>query len=141
MKPAKHHYMLARPGVEQMKEHIDELAATYYEQTKAQPPVPQIAMTMIQRKQDATYWLGLISYDEKEYTTAEEYFDRMTLKVFPKGPWTDGARYNLARTYEASGKTAEAIKIYESDESPQRFGNQLRARRRKAPAEKTADKQ
>ena len=44
------------------------------------------------------------------------------------GYWAHGTRYNLARTYEAQGKNAEAIKLYEADDSPQRDGNRLRAR-------------
>ena len=105
-----------------------ELAQTYEEENNRPAPVQKYIAAVFRRKQDATYWLGLISYDEKEYTAAEDYFERLTLKVWPIGPWTDGARYNLARTYEADGRAADAIKLYEADESPQRFGNRLRGR-------------
>jgi tetratricopeptide (TPR) repeat protein len=129
---AKHFYILARPGEDQMADHVRELVQTYEEENNRPAPVQKYIAAVFRRKQDATYWLGLISYDEKEYTAAEDYFERLTLKVWPTGPWTDGARYNLARTYEADGRAADAIKIYEADDSPQRFGNHLRARRLKA---------
>ena len=52
-----------------------------------------------------------------------------TLQANPNGPWTGGARYNLARTYEVLGDHANARAYYEQDKSPQRHGNLLRARR------------
>ena len=45
----------------------------------------------------------------------------------PGGPWTHAARYNLVRTYQASGRRPEAIKGYRADNtSPSRYGNLLR---------------
>jgi tetratricopeptide (TPR) repeat protein len=129
---AKHYYILSRPGDDQMADHVRELAEKYVEVNHQAPPVQKYAYTVLRRKQDATYWLGLISYDEKEFTAAEDYFQRLTLGVWPTGPWTDGARYNLARTYEADGRKDDAIKLYEADDSPQRHGNQFRARRLEA---------
>ena len=37
-------------------------------------------------------------------------------------------RNDLARTYEAQGKFADAIAMYEADTSPQRHGNRLRGK-------------
>jgi hypothetical protein len=51
-----------------------------------------------------------------------------TLDESPNSPWTDGARYNLARALEGKGLFAEARENYLLDESPQRHGNLLRAR-------------
>jgi tetratricopeptide (TPR) repeat protein len=62
-------------------------------------------------KQNATYWLGLVSYDLKNYDTAVQYFD-LVLKEQANGGWTSGARYNLGRTHEAAGRKAEAIATY-----------------------------
>ncbi len=124
---AKHFYMESRPGDGQMSDWVNELVADF-RQPNQKPPVERYAQAMLRRKQDATYWLGLISFDEKQFATAEEYFKTLTLEIWPHGPWTDGARYNLARTYEASGKTGEALSLYDSDDSPQRHGNRLRAR-------------
>jgi len=56
----------------------------------------------------------------------------MMLEAYPDGPWTNAARYNLARVREATGELPEAIKLYEQDKSPQRYGNRLRAQRLKS---------
>lgn len=79
-------------------------------------------------KQDASYWLGLIALERQDYETAIDYFSKRTLEAYPEGPWTNGAHYNLARAYEASGKADEAIETYREVDSPQRHGNLLRAR-------------
>ncbi|MCC7474709.1 MAG: hypothetical protein IT425_04895 [Pirellulales bacterium] len=89
-------------------------------------------------KLHATYWLGLLSFDEGKPAVAANWLSRPELAA--KGsPWLHGARYNLARALEAEGKLDEAIAILEKDESPQRHGNQLRAAQLKSrrPAEKT----
>jgi len=64
-------------------------------------------------KQNASYWAGLVSYQRAEYRAAIDYFKTRTLEVAPNGPWTAGAQYNLARTYEASGETDWAVLQYE----------------------------
>jgi len=79
-------------------------------------------------KGDASYWLGLLSYDLGKYKVAKNWLAELTLAASPNGPWTAGARYNLARTLEALGDLPAAIKLLESDDSPQRHGNLLRAR-------------
>jgi hypothetical protein len=97
---------------------------------------PQQRLFMPRAKQDASYWLGLISFERGRssgkpnyYNTAIHYFDVLTLKASPTGPWTAGARYNLGRTYEALGKADQAIVAYRSDKSsPQTQGNLLRAK-------------
>jgi tetratricopeptide (TPR) repeat protein len=93
-------------------------------------------------KADASYWLGLLSYDRGNYEVALTWFGDRTLEVDENGRWADGARYNLARTHEALGHFEEAVKLLESDpkDAPQRAGNLLRARRlaEKAAAAKTA---
>ncbi len=84
---------------------------------------------MRQAKQSASYWLGLVMFQQEDYPPAIDYFAKRTLEASPDGPWTAGARYNLGRTYEATGETAKAIEAYESDiKSPQSHGNRLRAR-------------
>ena len=83
-------------------------------------------------KEDASYWLGLIAFEQKNYPVAIDYFSRRTLEATPDGPWTDGAHYNLGRTYEALGQLEPAIELFQSDRSPQKHGNRLRARRLEA---------
>jgi hypothetical protein len=95
-------------------------------------------LVMRRAKQNASYWLGLVHYEQQNYPEAIDFFSNRTIKATPGGPWSAGARYNLARSYEAMGENAKAIALLESDkESPQSHGNQLRARRLKdaqAPA-------
>jgi tetratricopeptide (TPR) repeat protein len=80
-------------------------------------------------KADASYWLGLLSYDAGKYDIAAEWLEKRSLNATPNGPWAAGARYNLARTYEALGNPERAIELLEADNSPQHQGNLLRARR------------
>jgi tetratricopeptide (TPR) repeat protein len=80
-------------------------------------------------KQDASYWLGLIAYQRGNYPSAIDYFMTKTLEAFPNGPWSTGARYNLARTYEAAGKADTAVLLYRSNSaSPGYHGDLLRAK-------------
>jgi hypothetical protein len=78
-------------------------------------------------KLNATYWLGLLSYDDGKYEVASDWFRRPEL-VEGDSPWQTGARYNLARSLESQQKFDEAISLLESDSSPQQQGNKLRAR-------------
>ena len=72
--------------------------------------------------------MGLLTLDAGNYRVAIDYLDKRTLKATPGGPWTNGARYNLARAHEALGNIREAIRLYQNDDSPQSHGNKLRAR-------------
>ncbi len=82
-------------------------------------------------KQHASYWLGLLSYDQQKHEIAADWFKQRTLAATPNGPWTASARYNLARNYEALGNLEQAIELLEADNSPQRHGNLLRAQQLK----------
>jgi hypothetical protein len=79
-------------------------------------------------KQYATYWMALAHYEGGNYEAAVDWLKHRVLEASPEGPWTDGARYNLARCYEVLGERKEAIELYRIDDSPQRHGNRLRAR-------------
>ncbi len=93
----------------------------------------ELAKQVIYRraKNDASYWVGLLSYDRGRYEVAEHWLRDRTLEALPNGPWAAGARYNLARALEAQGKLAEAIELLETDDSLQRHGNLLRAQQLK----------
>lgn len=82
-----------------------------------------------QMKEDATYWLGILTLGEGEYETAADYLGRMTLDAAPDGRWADAARVNLARAKLALGDTAVAISLLRADASPQRFGSRILADR------------
>jgi hypothetical protein len=80
-------------------------------------------------KTHASYWLGLVHYESGQYDVAVDWLKGRTLEAAGDSPWKNGARYNLARTYEQLGKKAEASALYREDNSPQRHGNLLRARK------------
>ncbi len=93
-------------------------------------PVPAEQKQVFQEvKQAASYWLGLIAFDEQQYPAAVHWLYDLVLISSPGGPWTSGARYNLGRTYEAMGEIEKAVAQYQLDKSPQSVGNRLRARR------------
>ena len=80
-------------------------------------------------RQDASYWFGLMAYQRGRYRSAIDWFLRQTIEAYPNGLWLTGARYNLARTYEASGKADLAILLYGSNTaSPGYPGDVLRAK-------------
>jgi tetratricopeptide (TPR) repeat protein len=80
----------------------------------------------------ATVWIGQIKAAQGEFETAIDYFKRKENE-----PWLPSINYSTARIYERQGKLDEAIALYREDDSPQRTGNLLRARRlEKAMAEK-----
>ncbi len=142
---AKHYYMAARPGTDQFRDYVNELLADHKAATNQDPTLQfarECLLAMTRRKQAATFWLGVVSFEEKQFDAAEDYFKMVPVESRPDIPsfWLNAARYNLARTYEAAGRTADAIKLLEEDESPQRFGNQLRARRLKEAAKTTEAK-
>lgn len=136
---ATQYYQAARPPNRQ----LDSFADLFYSAMKAaQPDADDAALreaarqraamekpVFVRAKQDASYWLGLLAYEQGEFTSAIDYLAVRTLEASPDGPWTHGARYNLARVYEASGDLDRAVSQLASDPlSPSRHGNLLRAR-------------
>ncbi len=80
-------------------------------------------------KLDASYWLGLIAFEQGNYPSAIDWFANRTLAAAPAGPWTLGARYNLGRSREAAGQAQAAVEEYVVGSfSPLVYGNLLRAR-------------
>ena len=79
-------------------------------------------------KQAASYWLGLVTFEEGDYKAAIDHLQKRTLEASPDGPWTTGARYNLGRAYEALGQIDQAVALYKMKGSPQDHGNRLRAK-------------
>jgi hypothetical protein len=90
---------------------------------------------ILQGKVDASYWLGLIDFEQGQYASALDYFDVRTLQYgrmlqggreVARAP---GAHYNIARVYEMTGERAKAILEYRSSgRSADEDGNLLRAR-------------
>jgi hypothetical protein len=90
---------------------------------------PQQRTVIKEAKQAASFWLGLIAFEQQDYAPAIDYFYERVLLADPDGVWTAGARYNLGRSYEALGETEKAVAQYQLDKSEQSHGNRLRARR------------
>ena len=72
---------------------------------------PEAFAYALRIKQNATYWLGLVSYDLGNYDTAVEYL-HLVLRDAANGGWTTGARYNLGRTFEKLNEPAKAVETY-----------------------------
>lgn len=91
-------------------------------------------------KTNATYWLGLVTYDDGKFGVAAHWFQRPEAAK-ADSVWATGAKYNLARSLEAEQKYEEAATILEKDASPQQHGNKWRARdlRSRPAAAKPAD--
>lgn len=115
---AKVSYLAARPGRQAI---ADTLKAVPPEQAEG------VKRLFEQMKEDATYWLGVLTLAEGENATAVDYLGRMTLEAAPDSRWTDAARVNLARALAGLGRTEEAVKLLRDDASPQRFGSRLLA--------------
>ncbi len=127
---AKVHYMNARPADATIEDYRLPADTARKLQREDIPQYEAARIVLLRHaKQDASYWLGLACYEQDDYPVAVDYFAKRTIEATPDGPWTLAARYNLARTYEAMGRTDDAIALYESDTSPQSHGNKLRARR------------
>jgi tetratricopeptide (TPR) repeat protein len=109
------------------------------EKLEAEDPTKRVVYAAA--KAASSYWLGLLIYDVGDYEVAARWLGDRTLDRDPKGKWADGARYNLARTYEALGQYDDAIKTLESDPetAPQRYGNLVRAKQLAARQAAEAD--
>ncbi|MEN6451867.1 MAG: hypothetical protein ABFC96_15360, partial [Thermoguttaceae bacterium] len=113
---AIHYYQMARPSDQRV------MASSISNQEKS---------ILLSGKQDATYGLGLIAYDNGNYDAAIDYFTSRSQPplISPESAWADGARYNLARAYEASGERQRAVLVYRSNvTAPDRYGQLLRAK-------------
>jgi tetratricopeptide (TPR) repeat protein len=108
------YYQLARPSDR-------ELAAAEIE--------PALRGVYARAKQNASYWLGLIAYDQNNYRSAIDYLANRTLDASENSPWARGAHYNLGRVYEADRQYDKALAEFRTKTpSPDHRGNLLRAR-------------
>ena len=117
---AKFAYLAARPSDLKMRGFL-----------AAMPPQQADLLRLLvgQMKEDATYYLGVVTLGEGEYEAAVDFLDRMTLQANPDSRWADAARINAATAYAAAGQPERARQLLEADESPQRFGSRLAAQR------------
>jgi hypothetical protein len=116
-------YQMARPPEADMKQYREKAPEQARAKVEAELAHFQAA------KQSSSYFLGLVAFERGNYEAAVDYLQTRTLAASPDGPWTGGARYNLARAFEALGQIDNAVRYYRADLSAQRHGNLLRARR------------
>lgn len=122
---AKAAYLAARPGRDVIAAAVGGL-----------PPEQADAARRLygQMKEDAAYWLGVLTLAEGEYEAAIDYLGRMTLEAAPDSRWSDAAQANLGQAYLALGKKPQAAAAFREDRSPQRFGSRLWAAKLEAAA-------
>ncbi|QDU87847.1 hypothetical protein Pla175_12140 [Pirellulimonas nuda] len=80
-------------------------------------------------KQQATYLLGLLSFDTGNLTAASNWFDSDALSGDVAARMADGIGFNRALTAAQLGDLDRAIELLEQDESPGRRGALIRAAR------------
>ncbi|HEY2893043.1 MAG TPA: tetratricopeptide repeat protein [Pirellulales bacterium] len=127
---AKIHYLRARPTDAEINDFQLPQSVTTQLRKEDVPRIEASQVLVIRRaKQAASFWLGLVHFEQQNYHEAIDFFANRVLKGNPEGMWAAAARYNLGRSYEAAGQIDKAIATYESDtSSPQNTGNRLRAR-------------
>lgn len=86
-----------------------------------------MARMLARMREDAGYWLGILSLATGDDRPAVDFLQRVTLGEHPQGKWTDAARVNLATALVRLGRIEEGAKLLRADESAQRFGSRLRA--------------
>ena len=153
---AAFYYQATRPSDQQLAGGAEQMAQLFFDTVAKQNPrmpaeeikkratnrAQAETMLLLAAKHNASYWLGLMQFEQQNYRGAIDYFARRILEVASESPWLPGARYNLARSYEASGELDKAVAQYR--ENAKQFGDLgqlLRARwievaRPKPPAAK-----
>jgi hypothetical protein len=111
---AKQYYRQSRPSDQQLAR---------FEETS-----PEIVAILRRAKLNASYWLGLMMFDEGHAEVSLDYLRNRCGNSSESKPWAGGILYNTARALERLGREQEARALYEADRSPQRHGNHLRAR-------------
>ncbi|MDH3718351.1 MAG: tetratricopeptide repeat protein, partial [Planctomycetota bacterium] len=80
-----------------------------------------------QIRRQATFWLGVLSLDEKKYDLAQFYFQEL-LKHWPTSDQSAPARFHLARSYQAQGDQQKAIENYLTVDGGLAPGSKVRAK-------------
>lgn len=119
-------YLIARAKLAELSDSVREQEATDQPLTeKDRQVLGRHKMIYAHLNKNATFWLGLIRYEQGDYATAADFLKR-TLEIVGNGPAASPVRYNLGRTYEADQKFDEAIEQYRLERSP---ASMLRIRR------------
>jgi hypothetical protein len=125
------------PGGEPLDDH-QEAVRLYMSVRKADRKIADSASSDERRvesatKRNATYWLGLLRFDDEHFGVAADWFRKPEINA-DKSPSSAGAHYNLARSLEAQQQFQEAAEILEKSDSPQKHGDLVRARELRSQA-------
>jgi tetratricopeptide (TPR) repeat protein len=141
------HYLLFTKALDARQAHLNgrfsDAIQLYMANRATQPPAApqsndaQVAAIHKQAvqlfsfiREDSTYYLGLIKFQQREFAPAASWMGRSYLERYPDGRWVPNALYHLGRCAEAEGDKGKAIEYYTRDRStPQTPGNLIRARR------------
>jgi hypothetical protein len=124
-------YLDARLG--HLRGKFGDAIRAYLSNRAALPPqietIPNAKARYERAREDSTYFLGLVKFEEREYGPAGEWGKRY-LQRYPSGVWVAGVNYYLGRCAEAQQDSAKAIEYFTApDPSRQGIGNLVRARR------------
>ncbi|MBI3463716.1 MAG: hypothetical protein HY000_11770, partial [Planctomycetes bacterium] len=109
-------------------------AIRVYMRNRTAPPAkidaaPQMRQYYERMREDSTYFLGQVKFEQEEYGPAIEW-GRRYLQRYPSGDWVVSVNYLLGRCAEAQEDSAKAIEYFTvPNPGPQGLGNLLRARR------------
>lgn len=90
--------------------------------------IQQIQSLLRSAKRTATYWLGLVQYDDASYETAQSWFTKRLIDDPPPWRWYPSAIYNAARTAERMGNAEDAERWYKEDANARPHASRLRLR-------------
>ncbi len=99
-------YQAARPADDDIKEGLQAERSAIQKmpppaQARAVEEANVKAHMCLLGKNDASYWLGLIAFEQENDASAIDYFTKRTLNAVDNSPWQVAATYNAARAYEA----------------------------------------
>ncbi len=143
------YYLAARPSDQQIQQLIEQTVKQYVESQAAGlatlPPAQRkaeeqrLAQNGLKEaqlraqfialgKQDATFWLAVISAEQGNFRSAADYLGYRAADTPLQNRWALASHYLMARLLEAIGQTDAAAELYEAkDSGPYRHGNLLRA--------------
>ena len=87
---AKYYYLRAIPTQEQLAD-LAQMQSEGREIIPGRVLSKEFIAAYQRMRDDAAYWLGIISFEQGAFQTASQYFGPMTLDAYPNGPWSNGA--------------------------------------------------
>lgn len=88
----------------------------------------EVQRAWIAARLNASYWVGLLKYDQGEPQVAATWFRRSQKLEDLELKWYSAAKYNEARSLEALGQIDEAIALLKGDDPKLAAGSRQRAK-------------